>query len=80
MVPVRREMLCKIQEEEGALSIQSSVAGKSMHIGYISWASFMTKSATSVQVSSLGAGQRRQTTKEQVNQPLFMVAHRCDTH
>ena len=33
MVPVRREMLCKIQEEEGGPFIQSSVAGKSMHIG-----------------------------------------------
>ena len=35
MVPVRREMLCKIQEEEGALSSESPVAGKSMHIGQL---------------------------------------------
>ena len=33
MVSVRREKLCKIQEEEGALLNESSVAGKSMHIG-----------------------------------------------
>ena len=33
MVPVRREMLCKIQEEEGDPFIESAVEGKSMHIG-----------------------------------------------
>ena len=33
MVPVRREMLCNIQEEEGVLIIQSSIEGKSMPTG-----------------------------------------------
>ena len=46
MVPVRREMLCKIQEEEGALSMNLPQQVKACTL--VSWASFMTKSATSV--------------------------------
>ena len=46
MVPVRREMLCKMQEEEGALSMNLPQQVKACTL--VSWASFMTKSATSV--------------------------------